>query len=553
VPTYYNITLSGTITTAQWNGSSGGVTVINAVNQLNMNSATVTALGMGFRGGGGVNYNGQAGAKKTDYMTLSTQTSNGSKGEGIAGTPRFINTYIGGIYAVQDNGAANEGYPNGSFSRGAPGNAGGGGTDSDPTANDQNSGGGGGGNGNVGGYGGNGWSSFGATGGRGGMMFMNQTSPYPVYYSPSRLIMGGGGGAGTINNGTGVPANGPAASGVSGGGIIIINATAIIGNGTIDASGASGSANIAISPQIDGAGGGGAGGSILIYANSGHAGITANAIGGNGGSNYPGPAYGATGHGPGGSGGGGVIFSNGTLNAASSVMGGQPGYSYAVATSSHYGADSSYHNGALTQTFPAAQLPPNMTTCQISVLAVNLLNFDASYVSSNTVLVSWATANQGNISSFEVERSLDGTNYAGVGQVSASQSTDETHNYSLNDYLTGVNASVIYYRLKMTGADGNFSYSRIIPVRLTGSDMKISLYPNPASDYAVLSLFSGSSSTATMRLLDNSGRQLMIRSFGLNNGNNSLLIDKLSSLPKGIYFVQVFVDNTQYNEKLVKN
>ena len=43
----------------------------------------------------------------------------------------------------------------------APGNAGGGASDSNPTANDQNAGGGGGGNGGAGGLGGNGWFSFG--------------------------------------------------------------------------------------------------------------------------------------------------------------------------------------------------------------------------------------------------------------------------------------------------------------------------------------------------------------------------------------------------------
>ena len=56
-----------------------------------------------------------------------------------------------------------EGYPGGSYARGAPGNAGGGATDSNPTANDQNAGGGGGGNGGAGGRGGNGWLSFGVT------------------------------------------------------------------------------------------------------------------------------------------------------------------------------------------------------------------------------------------------------------------------------------------------------------------------------------------------------------------------------------------------------
>jgi Secretion system C-terminal sorting domain len=568
VPTYFNLVLNGTITTAKWNGSTGGVTVINAVNQLNFNGATLSALGMGFRGGGGQNFTGAAGTHKTDYLTLSTTTANGSKGEGIAGTPRYVNNgnyLIGGVnngnYVVLDNGAANEGYPNGSFGRGAPGNAGGGGTDSDPTSNDQNSGGGGGGNGNIGGFGGNGWSSFGATGGRGGSDFINLLlSPYPAYYSPSTLIMGGGGGAGTMNNNTGVPANGPAASGVSGGGIIIVNATSVIGTGTIDVSGASGTNNlntsgffVGASPQIDGAGGGGAGGSILIYAGSGLAGITANAIGGTGGSNFPGANYGATGHGPGGSGAGGVIFSNAALNGASSVLGGQPGYSVAVGLTSHYGADSAYHNGVLTQTYNSNQLPVNMLSCQITVLPVTISDFTATAVNPKDILVSWSTSSEFNAAYFDVERSTDGITYTSIGQVAASGTSSETNNYAYNDYMIPAGATVLYYQLKIVDKDGNATFSKIVPIRLDKTAATITIYPNPASDYTVMNLSAPAAATAQMKLIDNAGRQIMFKTFNINAGNNSLLIDNLGSLSKGVYFVQMIVGASTYNEKLIKN
>ena len=91
----------------------------------------------------------------------------GSKGEGIAGTPRWL--WNAATSAVVDTGV--EGYPNGSMARGAPGNAGGGSTDGHPSANDENSGGGGGGNGGAGGIGGNTWNSNIARGGYGGVVF----------------------------------------------------------------------------------------------------------------------------------------------------------------------------------------------------------------------------------------------------------------------------------------------------------------------------------------------------------------------------------------------
>ncbi len=44
----------------------------------------------GFRGGGGRALSGAAGTNKTDYYSLSTINAHGSKGEGVAGTPRYI-------------------------------------------------------------------------------------------------------------------------------------------------------------------------------------------------------------------------------------------------------------------------------------------------------------------------------------------------------------------------------------------------------------------------------------------------------------------------------
>ncbi len=546
VSPHFNIQLGATITTPQWNGSSGGVTVISAVNQIDFNGNTVNASAAGFRGGGGRKLSGAAGTNKTDYYSLSTINAHASKGEGVAGTPRYITVNN----ALVDNGAANEGYPSGSYARGAPGNAGGGASDSDPSANDQNAGGGGGGNGGVGGLGGNGWFSFGLSGGHGGTPLQTYgaapTYPVTTYYSPSRLIMGGGGGAGTTNDGTGTPAGGAASGGATGGGIVIINSSTIINTGTINANGATGNSTV----QIDGSGGGGAGGSILIYANSGQAGITATANGGNGGSNDP-LAVGATQHGPGGGGGGGIIFSNGALNVASSVSQGTAGISTGTSGTTTYGAGDGFP-GVLTQTFPFAQLPPNMQICQSTVLPVTLLDFSATYVSSNNVKVAWTTTNEINAAYYEVERSSDGTNFIGVAQVDASSSLDLTHFYTINDQLYNIDGNIVYYRLRVVDNDGKYTYSQIIPVKLGQPETSFSVYPNPVDNYAILNLYADKPDNGMLRLIDNSGRQILTKSFTITNGNNSIMVDQLGNLPRGVYIIQVMVNNNLYNQKIIK-
>jgi uncharacterized repeat protein (TIGR01451 family) len=332
VPQYQSATLSSTLTALPWNGSVGGILALDVASQLTL-GGTVSLDGMGFRGAGGRILSGGSGAG-TDYVTLSTNNANGSKGEGIAGTPAYVAPLTQNITTSTTATATGqtyvEGIPSGSYARGAPGNAGGGATDANPPSNNQNSGGGGGGNGGTGGVGGFGWQSAGIVGGFGGVAFPGSTSA---------LVMGGGGGAGTSNDGAwwdpiantgsadcGTTCTGIYSSGTAGGGIVIIRAGSITGTGTITANGQN-----ALEVENDGGGGGGAGGSFLIFSNSGGlGGLTLQANGGLGGITWPEDApttpFPGNRHGPGGGGGGGFALLTGAP-AGLSLLGGNPGYS----------------------------------------------------------------------------------------------------------------------------------------------------------------------------------------------------------------------------------
>lgn len=313
VPQYSSLILSGTIDVTPWNGSSGGVFVVDVTGSLALGGATINASGRGFRGGGGFQQNplctaGGGTAACTDYRVANANPANGAfKGEGIAGTPAFLfsthNTTLTGSATGAD------GYPNGDRARGAPGNAGGGG-------NQHNGGGGGGGNSGQGGFGGNTWNAsdpnfegqrYGGFGGAGG------------YNSSTRLVMGGGGGAGDIGGNARTPDW--AGSGGSGGGLVIIRAGTVTGSGTINANGGPG---IAPTTGTDSGGGGGAGGTVWITTGSGVLPGTLNITANGGAGANSGPMGGAETDGPGGGGGGGQFITNST-GAVVSLAGGIAG------------------------------------------------------------------------------------------------------------------------------------------------------------------------------------------------------------------------------------
>ncbi len=386
VPQYTAAILSSGLTAAAWNGTTGGVLALDVSQQLTL-GGTVSVNGLGFRGAGSPQRAGGSGGANTDYRNLATLLFHGLKGEGIAGTPRYL--WSGG--AVVDTGI--EGYPNGSTARGAPANAGGGGNDGNPAANDENSGGGGGGNGGTGGIGGNSWSSNLAIGGYGGSTFAQVAN--------NRLVLGGGGGGGTRNNSDGITGAG---SGGAGGGIVIIRARNVAGTGTITANGSA-----AFNDTLnDGAGGGGGGGSILISSITGTlTGLTVNAIGGRGGDAWrteapngnPGER-----HGPGGGGGGGVV----RLSSAATSLSVAAGTNGITTTSSSAFGAAPGTIGASVTNVTAATIPGVQSGAQCSPTAVRLRSFEATMY-GNAVVLQWQTGYEIDNLGFQIYREQNGT------------------------------------------------------------------------------------------------------------------------------------------------
>ncbi|QDA58605.1 T9SS type A sorting domain-containing protein [Hymenobacter jejuensis] len=327
IPQYSSLTLSGTVTGAAWNGTTGGVLAVDVAGKTTYaTGASLSMTAKGFRGGGGV---AALTATTGAYVSLSA-AGNGSKGEGSAGTPTQF--YDG--TSVSTTGS---GYPVGSHAAGAPGNAGGGATDLTAT-NTGNAGGGGGTNGGAGGVGGFGFDN---TGNAGSGIQAQGGRSLSADASASRLFMGGGGGAGSIDAGT--TAQIAASSGGVGGGIVILRSGQIVASGTgtltVQADGANAptaGATVNATTNLQGAGGGGAGGTVLVMASlpDGSAAsltnVTISADGGSGGNaGYTDNGRTGTnrvwsGYGPGGGGGGGKYYTNGTV-ATSTVAAGNAG------------------------------------------------------------------------------------------------------------------------------------------------------------------------------------------------------------------------------------
>lgn len=341
VPRYTTLTISGAgfISCPAWNGSTGGVAVVETETNATLSSIpSFSVTGKGFRGGGVENSSTLSGANKFGSLN---PVEGAYKGESIAGDTNDYKNWS----AV--------------FCRGAIANGGGGGTA-------HNAGGGGGANGGlVSAYRayGNPTAGFNAAwnlesagfatftssgGGRGGYSFsssnqnpltfgpgsggwsgdgrrnMGGFGGRPLDYSTGRLFLGGGGGSGDSNDNYGTPA------GNGGGMVFMLVYGNLTGAGTILADGSNGGNTITSGGCTgrDGAGGGGGGGTVILNV-IGTTNLTASpaifARGGAGGNqNFGTPCLNTEAYGPGAGGGGGYIGCSGTM-PVTAVTGGTNG------------------------------------------------------------------------------------------------------------------------------------------------------------------------------------------------------------------------------------
>ncbi|OQP44755.1 hypothetical protein A4H97_10360 [Niastella yeongjuensis] len=557
-----NIASGGSITAPAWNGSTGGVVVLNVNNTLTINGA-IAVDGKGFRGGGGKYFKGttngsstnnatgggQVDLENTDYRFNSTVTNNrnttgGAKGEGIAGTPAFV-LPMGATNATTNT---VEGYIGGSMGRGAPGNAGGGGTDGDPTSNQYNPGGGGGANGGDGGMGGSGWDGGDHDktnypyGGFGGKAFAQR--------SKDRFVMGGGGGAGTGNNST-AGSTDYISSGGCGGGIVLIRAKFFSGSGTISANGAA-ALDQNVTGITDAAGGGGAGGSIIVLANDpkivGTHTIKASANGGKGGDMS---AYFA--HGPGGGGGGGYVLTNIIPTGSITVTGAASGRTRATATgdpvNDPYGSTAGSDGVKSVVTGGSALTNTGSPATPCGTLPVTLTQWSGIYKNNKTYL-SWTVENVADFSHFSVERSADGAHFSPLGDVAGITSGAFAQSYSFEDVFPadGVN----YYRLKMIDLNGQYTYSGVLIIRTNGSGIQINATPNPFTDHVVISIQSTTDEPANLRVFNSDGKLVWRKTTYVKAGTNVQYFNDLQSLPKGVYIIKVDKGDTTGEFRMLK-
>lgn len=170
-------------------------------------------------------------------------------------------------------------------------------------------------------------------------------------------------------------------------------------------------------------------------------------------------------------------------------------------------------------------------------LPVNFIFFGATVRNDHAVLLQWKTAQEINNDRFEVQRSSDGRSWTKLAVVFPQSSL-------VYEYIDNtVTAGIYYYRIRQVDTDGNFKYSGVKAVRVTG-DNKLFVWPNPAADYIyVQSPFA----KGTIEITDISGR--VVQKGILNNTVTSVPVGQLA---KGLYTVIIRNEGSVFTKNFIK-
>ncbi|OGX88006.1 hypothetical protein BEN48_10600 [Hymenobacter glacialis] len=183
-------------------------------------------------------------------------------------------------------------------------------------------------------------------------------------------------------------------------------------------------------------------------------------------------------------------------------------------------------------------------------LPVELAAFTATAVNADALL-KWTTASEKNNAYFDVERSLNGTDFVKIGQVKGQGNSSASTDYALTDAGIGAKATgLVYYRLKQVDVDGTASFSpvRTLAFAKVAAAPAIALYPNPATASTQLDLTQLPAGAYQVSILDATGRVVLNNTLGAGSAHAL----NLNTIASGTYMVLVRGQNNGQIVKLTK-
>jgi hypothetical protein len=175
------------------------------------------------------------------------------------------------------------------------------------------------------------------------------------------------------------------------------------------------------------------------------------------------------------------------------------------------------------------------------LLPVLITDFNAVKTRSSVIL-EWATVTENNSSHFEVEKSVNGSDYRSIGVVKAAGTSTSRLRYDLTDNnpVAGYN----YYRLKSVDKDGKSTRGVSLIVKWEETiSLSIRLYPQPMHNNLKVDFNGLKISNGSFEIFDVNGK--LVKSYVINAASSTGINIDRKGLTTGLYFYRLTGENQE--------
>ena len=118
------------------------------------------------------------------------------------------------------------------------------------------------------------------------------------------------------------------------------------------------------------------------------------------------------------------------------------------------------------------------------VLPLTMVNYKLLMNNDKQVLNKWETANEINVSHFNIQRSTNGKDFITIHKEQAKNKTYNEYSFIDNSPLSTVDSrpSTYYYRIVSFDKDGKTNYSEVKTINFQHQTSNFAIFPNPAKD-----------------------------------------------------------------------
>lgn len=170
-------------------------------------------------------------------------------------------------------------------------------------------------------------------------------------------------------------------------------------------------------------------------------------------------------------------------------------------------------------------------------LPLNFTHYSIISRNEKSVENRWTTANEINVSHFNIQRSTNGKDFTTIGNIAAQNNNNNNYDYTDNKLPVNTDLFTYYYRLQSMDKNGKAQYSTIRQINTKQQVSSIIIYPNPAKDYINIT----AQENITEIKIVNQLSQIVL----FQTPNTKETIINIGQFVKGIYMVQITIGNGQ--------